>query len=129
MLDATADRTPVREGLFDHEGLIGGRCTACEACHFPLAGHCPWCGAPSPDRHRLSPDGTLWSWTSVSSAPPGYEGPVPFGFGVVELPADGLRVITLLTEPDPAQLHEGMAVRFAVVPLTETTSTWAFEPT
>jgi uncharacterized OB-fold protein len=64
----------------------------------------------------------------VASAPPGYEGPVPFGFGVVELPADGLRVVTLLTEPDPARLHEGMAVRFAVVPLTETTSTWAYEP-
>ena len=49
------------------------------------------------------------------------------GFGVVELPADGLRVVTRLTESDPAALEEGVAMRFTVVPLGPGTVTWAFE--
>jgi len=64
----------------------------------------------------------------VVTAPPGYEGPVPFGFGVVELPADGLRVVSLLTEADPAALRLGQPVRFTVVPLTGDTLTWAYRP-
>jgi uncharacterized OB-fold protein len=52
----------------------------------------------------------------VSNRPPGYRGPVPYGFGVVEL-ADGLRVITRLTESDPARLQPGLAVRLVVEPL------------
>ena len=66
--------------------------------------------------------------TTVHTAPPGYEGPVPFGFGVVELPADGLHVITLLTETDPDRLSAGDAMRFTTVPVSDDTESWAFEP-
>ena len=38
---------------------------------------------------RLSDVGRLWAWTAVTAAPPGYEGPVPYGFGIVELEAEG----------------------------------------
>jgi uncharacterized OB-fold protein len=76
----------------------------------------------------LANEGTLWAWTAVTAPPPGYEGEVPYGFGVVELVADGLQVITRLTEPDPARLSEGMPMRFTVVPLTAATTTWAFAP-
>ena len=75
----------------------------------------------------LSSHGTLWGWTAVNAAPPGYEGPVPYGFGIVELPADGLQVVTRLVESDPLLLAAGMAMRFRVVPLTTATVTWAFE--
>jgi len=75
----------------------------------------------------LSTHGTLWGWTAVTAAPPGYEGPVPYGFGVVELPADGLRVVTRLAESDPAALEEGAPMRFAVVPLGPGIVTWAYE--
>jgi uncharacterized OB-fold protein len=118
----------VRGGLYDEEGLVGGECPACGRRHFPLGRSCPWCGDEGPGEVRLSRDGRLWSWTGVLARPPGYEGPVPFGFGVVELPADGLRVVSLLTEPDSAALQLGQPVRFAIVPLTETTTTWAFAP-
>ena len=64
----------------------------------------------------LSADGSLWAWTGVTAPPPGYRGEVPFGFGVVELP-EGVRVITRLTEPDPAALRFGQPVRLAIVPL------------
>ena len=55
---------------------------------------------------ELSRQGTLWAWTAVTAPPPGYQGEVPFGIGVVELP-EGVRVITRLTESDPGALAEG----------------------
>jgi uncharacterized OB-fold protein len=74
----------------------------------------------------------LWAWTAVTSAPPGYSGSVPYGFGVVELP-EGLRVVTRLTEADPSRLHAGMRMNFTLVPLRRDESgaailTYAFEP-
>jgi uncharacterized OB-fold protein len=46
----------------------------------------------------------------VTARPPGYDGELPFGFGVVELD-DGLRVVTRLTVADPAALHFGQPMR------------------
>ena len=52
----------------------------------------------------------------VLTAPPGYRGPVPYGFGVVEVD-DGLRVITRLTESRPERLRPGLAVHLVLEPL------------
>lgn len=122
-----SETTWVVEGLFDAEGLIGGSCGSCDRRHFPKAGWCPWCGAEGPVEQRLSTDGTVWACTTVNAAPPGYEGPVPFGFGVVELPADGLQVVTLLADHDRVQV--GDAVRFAPVEVGDGVASWGFEPT
>ncbi|MGZ4704040.1 MAG: Zn-ribbon domain-containing OB-fold protein [Acidimicrobiales bacterium] len=119
---------PVVSGMFDHEGLIGGACAACGQRHFPRAGHCPWCGAGEPTSVRLSTEGRLWSWTTVKTAPPGYVGTVPFGFGVVELPEDGLHIVTLLTETDPERLDVGEAMIFTTVAVGDEASSWAFAP-
>jgi uncharacterized OB-fold protein len=64
----------------------------------------------------LSPHGRLWAWTAVTSAPPGYPGTVPYGFGVVELDGE-VRVITRLTEADPGALDAGQAMHLVLVPL------------
>lgn len=114
------------EPLFTDEGLVGGECSACGRRHFPAAAWCPWCGADGTTTVTLSTEGTVWSWTAVLSPPPGSVGDVPYGFGVVELPADGLRIVTRLLEHDPSRLHEGQKVRFAVVDLDADTRTWAF---
>jgi uncharacterized OB-fold protein len=66
---------------------------------------------------ELSATGRLWAWTAVTTAPPGYSGDVPYGFGVVELP-EGLRVVTRLTEADPASLSAGQAMTMVVVPIS-----------
>ena len=52
----------------------------------------------------------------MTAPPPGYQGEVPFGVGVVELP-EGVRVIGRLTESDPAALAEGQAMELRIVPL------------
>jgi uncharacterized protein len=113
---------PVREGLFgrDDHGtpfLIGGRCRECGRDHFPAQASCPYCGAAGADEIRLPATGRLWGWTSVLTAPPGYRGDVPFGFGVVELDGDDLRVVTRLEEADPGCLEFGQPMRLAIVAL------------
>jgi uncharacterized OB-fold protein len=100
-----SDVTPVAEGLFsiDPPRLLGSRCPRCGAAHFPRRDRCPYCSAQGCAAIEFSGGGRLWAFTAVTAAPPGYLGETPYGFGVVEL-AEGVRVITRLTESDPARL-------------------------
>ncbi len=80
-------------------------------------------------RVLLSARPTLWAWTAVTAAPPGYTGPVPYGFGVVELVHERLRVITRLTESDPARLEFGQPMTLVAdeaLSRDERVVTWAF---
>jgi uncharacterized OB-fold protein len=112
--------------------LIGGYSPTSGQYHFPRLDTCPYTGATDIETATLSTDATLWLWTAVTAAPPGYAGPVPFGFGVVELERERLRVITRLTESDPAQLTVGQPMRLVAETLPgddgEPRVTWAFEP-
>jgi uncharacterized OB-fold protein len=130
-------RRAVAPDLFDlaDDGrltLLGGYSPSSGLHHFPRFGICPYTGADDVEPARLADHGTLWAWTAVTAAPPGYAGPVPFGFGVVELP-EGLRVVTRITESDPAALAHGMAMRLVadIVGVdddgTEVVA-WAFAP-
>ena len=128
---------PVRAGLFAIEAdgspvLIGGQCATCTHHHFPLLTTCPYCSSDRVSETRLSAAGSLWGWTAVTAAPPGYRGDVPFGFGVVELP-EGLRIITRLTESEPVRLAHGEPVHLVLAPLHvddegRTVVTYAFAP-
>ena len=126
----------IADGLFElHDdgtiALIGGYSPTSERHHFPLLDTCPYTGATDIETVTLSHDATLWAWTAVTAAPPGYRGPVPFGFGVVELEREQLRVITRLIESDPAQLTFGQPMRLVADPLPgddgEQVVAWAFE--
>ena len=128
-------RVMVRDGLFsdtDPPALLGSRCAACGSVHFPRADACTYSAAEDPAPVELSRRGTLWAWTAVTAPPPGYVGEVPYGVGVVELP-EGVRVITRLTESDPASLREGQPMELRVVPLHQDADgndvvTYAFAP-
>ncbi|HEY5024095.1 MAG TPA: OB-fold domain-containing protein [Acidimicrobiales bacterium] len=118
-MDGTGVAVAVREGLFtdsDPPRLLGSRCTSCGCHHFPRHDTCPYCAADGTTPVELSDTGTLWSWTTVTTAPPGYGGDVPYGFGVVELP-EGLRVVSRLTEADPSLLSAGQPMALVVVPV------------
>ncbi len=133
----TATR-PVHGALFrlgdDGEiRLLGGFSPSSGKHHFPKLAACPYTGADDVQPVELSDHGTLWGWTAVTSAPPGYSGEIPFGFGVVELP-EGLRVLTRITESDPAKLEFGLEVQLVVAPLHTDDDgtqivTYAFAPT
>ena len=126
----------IAEGLLElHDdgtiALVGGYSPTSNRHHFPRLDTCPYTGATDIETVTLSTDATLWAWTAVTAAPPGYAGPVPFGFGVVELEREKLRVITRLTESDPAQLTFGQPMQLVAETLPgedgEPVVTCAFE--
>jgi uncharacterized OB-fold protein len=91
--------------------LLGGRCTACTQFHFPAQNICPYCSRDGCSTVPLSPHGVIEVCTTVINRPPGYEGTVPFGFGVVELP-EGIRLISRIGNPEHAR--PGQPVRFVL---------------
>ena len=107
--------------------LVGGFSASSGLHHFPPAPVCPYTGADDVTAVALSRTGRLWTWTAVTAAPPGYEGPVPYGFGIVELDAEHLRVVTRLTEADPATLVEGQPMELVTETFGDLT-VWAFTP-
>jgi uncharacterized protein len=126
----------ISSGLFElrDDGtitLVGGYSPTSKRFHFPLLATCPYSGATDVETVELSSEATLWAWTAVTAPPPGYAGPVPFGFGVVELVHEQLRVITRLTESDPANLTFGQTMQLTADTLPgedgEPVVTWAFE--
>jgi uncharacterized OB-fold protein len=124
---------PVHAGLFqsDPPALLGTRCDDCGRHAFPRTSTCPYCGSQRVTDVTLSASGTLLGWTTVTAAPPGYHGEVPFGFGIVELP-EGLRVITRLATPDDT-FSPGLPVHLRIVPLhvaddQAQIETWEFAP-
>lgn len=114
------DARPIAPGLFTDgpEGprLCAARCTACSRLHFPATASCPYCGEMPCDDVAVGPRAHLYLFTTITSPPPGYRGPLPYGFGVVELP-EGLRIVTRLTETDPTRLRVGLPMRLQVAPL------------
>ena len=121
----------LHDGLFELAGdgslaLIGGYSPTSTKFHFPLLDTCPYSGATDVQRVVLSRDATLWAWTAVTAAPPGYTGPVPYGFGVVELVHEQLRVITRLREADPSRLEFGQPMTLVADELSDGVVTWAF---
>ena len=109
------NRTPIEPGLFrlGEDGsltLIGGFSPTSGQYHFPLLDTCPYSGAGDVEERDLGGSGSLFGWTTVTLAPPGYLGQVPYGFGIVEL-SEGLRVIGRVTETDVTALVHGQAMR------------------
>jgi uncharacterized OB-fold protein len=133
--DHAPDGAPIHPGLLttDADGsarLIGGHCAACEQLHLPAGPACPYCGAGGVSTRPLSRAGVVWGATTVIAAPPGYLGPVPFGFGVVELP-EGVRVITRLTGPDVVAPGTPVTLTTEALPIDpdgRTATTWTFAP-
>jgi uncharacterized OB-fold protein len=137
------ESTPaITTGLFrlDADGtitLVGGRSRSSGRLHFPLAAVCPWTGADDVEPSDLPRRGRLWAWTTVTAPPPGYAGPVPYGFGVVEFDvpgeADGevLRIVGRITVADADALSAGdpMVVVAEELPTDDgPVRTWAFAP-
>ena len=117
--------------LFEVEGdglvLLGGYSRESGLYHFPLAAVCPYTGADDVEPARLGGPGRLWLWTAVTTAPPGYEGPVPYGFGVVTLEQSDLDVVGRLTTAEVPLLYEGLPMRLVPDRFGDVT-TWAFAP-
>jgi uncharacterized OB-fold protein len=135
-MSATAGVRSIAEGLFEvtdgEPQLIVARCASCRELHFPASDTCPYCGDAC-GTERVGPEGRLRLYTVIHRAPPGYRGPVPYGFGVVALTGHRLEVIARLTEVDLARLRPNLPMRLEVVPLYtdddgQVVLSWAFAP-
>jgi len=109
--------------------LLGGWSPSRGLRHFPLNPVCPFTGADDIEPVDLPRTGTVWLHTTVTVAPPGYSGPVPYGLGIVELDGDPLlRVVTRLR----GEVARGVAVSLGGEevpgPDGEPAVTWVFQP-
>jgi len=135
-------RIPVVEGVFaetpDGPRLIGSRCVDCGTPHFPRSPVCrnPRCNGRTVEDVHLSTRGELWSFTIQHYKPPPpmrFDDPfVPYGIGLVDLP-EGLRILSMLSSPEPERLKIGMAVELVLEPLYHDDEgneviTWKFRP-
>ena len=110
--------------------LLGGWSPSSGLRHFPPSPVCPFTGADDIEPVDLPRTGTVWLHTTVTVAPPGYSGPVPYGLGIVELDGDPeLRVVTRLRGEGVAR---GVAVALSGEevpgPDGEPSVTWTFHP-
>jgi uncharacterized protein len=103
---------PVREGLFreDPPALLGARCDNCGGLRFPALEVCARCQHEEASVIALPDEGTVFTYTIVHAAPPGYAGEVPYALGVVEL-GDGLRVAATLLADDLESIRIGAPAR------------------
>ncbi len=97
---ATKKQVPVREGLFELAGgdeirLCASKCNHCDRAFFPRAGLCPYCGETDVEPVLLDSQAAVIFSTVVSTPPPGFTGPVPFGLAVVRY-GSGLELIAPL---------------------------------
>lgn len=132
---------PLADGLFriDDDGtitLLGGRSPSSGQHHFPLAPVCPYTGADDVEAVDLPRAGHLWAWTEVTSAPPSYAGPLPYGLGIVEMDTGSetvLRVVGRITGCASVDLRLGRAMTLVGEELVGDTEgsalVWAFTPT
>lgn len=120
MLAATS--RPVRPGILsipDHPGtkpaLLASQCARCGAVTFPPEDVCPGCyGSDAVRQVRLSREGTLYSYTVIRSAPPGFT--APYAVGYIDL-LEGVRLFAQIVTDRFEDLAIGMPLELIVGPL------------
>jgi uncharacterized protein len=90
----------------DPPALLTSRCIECGARFFPRRGICGACFCDALEDTVSAGTGLIYTFTIVRSKGPGYEGPVPYALGIVELD-EGLRVEVNLDARDLDQLAIG----------------------
>jgi uncharacterized OB-fold protein len=94
--------------------LHGSKCGHCGTAAFPPHPMCPACGAQSgQDTVKLSPVGTLYTFSEIHIAPKGFA--TPYAVGYVDLP-EGVRLFGQI-EATAAELRLGQQVAVTLGPV------------
>jgi len=116
--------------------LIGSKCLSCGELYFPRKkkGLCIHCQQRSLEDVLLSGKGKIVSFSVVVQSPAGgfYKGPVPYAYGVVELP-EGVELLSLF-KGNLGELEVGMEVELVIEKLFDDAegneiTTYKFIPT
>jgi uncharacterized OB-fold protein len=89
--------------------LMGEVCPSCQNKIFPPRDVCPHCGGEARQQYAFSGKGEIYSFTTISEAPAGYEENAPFMVALVKL-AEGPMVTAQLTDLGEKPVEIGMPV-------------------
>lgn len=89
--------------------LIGVKCKSCGEYFFPKRDRCLNCCNEDMEEINLSKRGKIYTYTIIHHSPPGYNGPVPYAVGAVELP-EGIIILSPLKDFDFNKIKVGMDV-------------------
>lgn len=95
--------------------LCASKCSGCAAVRFPPVADCPSCLSDRFEWVELSGRGMLYSFTTIHSAPAGFEQWAPYVIGVVELEEGGRLMAPFHDQICEEQLEVGMRVQVAPV--------------
>ena len=98
--------------------LEGNFCTNCGTKFFPPRTVCSECRSTALEPYAFKGKGELYSYTTLSQAPSGYEEQLPYSVGMIKLD-EGPMVEAQLTDVDPEDLHIGMRVEMVTRKLRE----------
>ncbi len=116
--DPAGEALQISPGLLELEpggegALLGSRCPSCGASFFPHRQVCSRCLHEPLERVPLSSRGTVYTYTVIRQAPPGFE--VPYVLVYVDLP-EGVRVLGQLAGATAESVRIGMEVELSVEP-------------
>lgn len=89
--------------------LVGEMCPHCDGKIFPPRDVCPHCGSEARTTFTFSGRGKIYSFTTISDAPAGYEQSAPYTVALVQL-EEGPVVTAQLTDLDGQAVQIGMPV-------------------
>jgi uncharacterized protein len=89
--------------------LVGEVCPHCEAKIFPPRDVCPHCGMDAKTQYTFSGKGEVYSFTTITDAPVGYEANQPYTVALVKL-EEGPVVTAQLTDLGEQPVEIGMPV-------------------
>lgn len=89
--------------------LVGEVCPHCEEKIFPPRDVCPYCGNEAKTQFTFSGRGTVYSFTTLTEAPAGFEHMAPYTVALVKL-EEGPVVTAQLTDLGDRPVEIGMPV-------------------
>jgi uncharacterized OB-fold protein len=89
--------------------LVGEVCPHCDAKIFPPRDVCPECGGEAKTQFRFSGRGEVYSFTTLTDAPSGFEDNAPYTVALVKL-EEGPMVTAQLTDLGEDKVQIGMPV-------------------
>ncbi len=89
--------------------LMGEECPSCKTKIYPPRDVCLECAAPAKELFELTGQGEVYSYTTVYSAPAGYEFNAPYVMALVKLD-EGPLLTAQLTDVDLEDIEIGMPV-------------------
>jgi uncharacterized OB-fold protein len=88
----------------------GAKCKGCGKVFFPPRLICPECKSKEFENIQLKKDGKVLTYTIIRVPPSQFVDQAPYAMGVVEL-ADGVKLLTQITDCDLEKIDIGMKVR------------------